>query len=135
MTARSTPQLLRRLPRLALLAIALMAILVVLHILYMVVYGHLLNPGQPAEHYPAHALASGPWFSTIVGLPVFFLAGRRLARRAGKEGLSEAMMVCSIYLAIELAFQIGAGASFYWILVVSMLAKFLAAAAGARSIR
>ena len=132
MTASSAPPLWRQIPRLALLSIGLMVILVVLHILYMVVYGHLINPGQPAEHYPAHALASGPWFSTIVGAALFFYTGRRLARRSGPNALAEAMVMCTIYLVIELAFFFGAGASFQWIFAVAMLTKYVAAAAGAR---
>lgn len=135
MTASSAPPLWRQIPRLALLSIGLMVILVVLHILYMVIYGHLINPGQPAEHYPAHALASAPWFSTIVGAALFFYAGRRLTRRAGRNGLPEALVMCTIYLIIELAFHLGAGSSFQWIFVVAMLSKYLAAGVGARSLR
>ena len=132
MTETSAP-LRRQIPRLALVAIGLMVIVVALHILYMVIYGHLINPGQPSEHYPAHAQASGPWFSTIAGSALFFYAGRRLARRAGRNGLAEALAMCTIYLAIDLAIQIAAGGSFQWIVVVAMLTKYLAAGAGAAS--
>jgi hypothetical protein len=131
MSATSVPPLWRQIPRLALLAIGLMVVLVGLHILYMVIYGHLINPGQPAEHYPAHALASGPWFSTIAGTALFFYAGRRLARRARGNGVAEALVMCTIYLIIELAFQLGAGSSFQWIFVLAILTKYLAAGAGA----
>jgi len=133
----STPprSLAREIPRLTLIAIGLMAILVVLHILYMVVYGHLLNPGQPAAHYPAHALASAPWFSTLVGAPLFFLAGRRLVRRAGPRGMAEAMLLATIYVAIDVAFLIGAGGAFHWSFGLAMVSKVVAAYAGARTMR
>ena len=114
MTSSSAPPLWRQAGRLTLLSIGLMAVLVVLHILYMVVYSYLVNPGRPPEHYPAHAQASGPWFSTIVGMPLFFYAGRRLTRREGQRGLRHAMALCTIILIIELAFQVGSGAPFYW---------------------
>jgi hypothetical protein len=135
MTNTTPPRsLAREIPRLVLVAIGVMAILVVLHVLYMVVYGHLLNPGQPAEHYPAHAQASGPWFSTVVGAPLFIFAGRRLARRAGRRGLVEAMLMCTIYIAIDVGFLIGAGAAFQWVFGLAMVTKVVATFAGARSL-
>lgn len=132
MTSSPAPSLWRRIPRLTLYAIGLMAVLVILHVLYMVVYGHVLNPGQPAGHYPAHAAASGPWFSIMVGTPLFFLVGRRIVRRQGPDGLGQAMALCAIYVAIDVGFLIGAGGAFQWIFAAAMVSKFVATYAGAR---
>ena len=124
----------RQIPRLALYGLGLIALLVILHVLYMVVYGYIINPGQTPAHYPAHAAASGPWFSIIVGTPLFFLVALRLGRRHGSDGFSQAMLLTALYVAIDVGMVVAAGSSFFHpVFIVAMASKFAAAYAGART--
>lgn len=56
-------------------AFAAMVLNVGATVLYMVVYGYVINPGQPAEHYPQHVQVAGPYASIIAGIPIFFGIG------------------------------------------------------------
>ncbi len=48
---------------------------IVASILYMVVYGHLIDPGHPEEYYKEHIKVAAPYCSIIAGAPLMFLAG------------------------------------------------------------
>jgi hypothetical protein len=54
--------------------------LVAASIVWVAVYGYLINPGQPPATYQAYAQASGTWVSLFAGLPIFYAAGRWIAR-------------------------------------------------------
>ncbi len=49
-------------------------------IAWVAVYSYAINPGQPVSAYQAHAQASSPWVSILVGVPVFYLISRYIAR-------------------------------------------------------
>ena len=51
-------------------AVLVMVLNIVASILYMVVYGHLINPGHPKEFYDQHVQSAAPFCSIIAGIPV-----------------------------------------------------------------
>lgn len=102
-------------------------------ILYMVVYGYVINPGQPAEHYPEHAQVAGPYMSIIAGIPIFFCIGylvRRILNWAPGP-------ICfwALYAAVDLSVLTAVGGWSALLAVqatVSMAAKLGAAILGSK---
>lgn len=44
-------------------------------ILYIVVYGHVIDPGHDPHYYNDHIQVAGPYCSIVAGIPLMFLAG------------------------------------------------------------
>ncbi|HAN96940.1 MAG TPA: hypothetical protein DCQ98_05665 [Planctomycetaceae bacterium] len=44
-------------------------------VLYMVVYGHLIDPGHEASYYEKHVQAAGPYCSIVFGIPLMAATG------------------------------------------------------------
>ena len=42
-------------------------------ILYMVLYGHVIDPGHEKEYYDAHIQVAAPYCSIVAGIPLMFL--------------------------------------------------------------
>lgn len=106
---------------------------VAMTILYMVIYGHLVNPGHPKEFYDAHVKVAAPYCSIVAGAPLMFLAGLWVAGWAGTNGplgLKAALIVWLAYTIIDLAIVLMAGgmSTKLWVIVgVSILTKLVAA--------
>ena len=81
-------------------------------ILYMVVYGHLIDPGHEAKYYQDHIQIAGPYCSIVAGVPIMFLAGWWVAgwwRRS--LGVRGAIFVWLTYTIIDLSILLIAGLS------------------------
>jgi len=76
---------------------------VFLFFLFMVLYGHVINPGQDDAFYQDAASRFGPYASIIGGIPVFFTAGRLLRRFVGERALKVAIAAWVIYVAVDFA--------------------------------
>ncbi len=114
-------------------AIAVMVINVAIHILYMVAYSYVINPGQDAAHYQAHARVSAPYSSIVVGMPLMFLACRWIGRKfAARFVITAALLVWLVYFLIDITVLMFAGelsrlALFF---VISFVTKLAAAYLG-----
>ncbi|MBM4188482.1 MAG: hypothetical protein FJ206_14360 [Gemmatimonadetes bacterium] len=102
---------------------------------YMVVYGHLIDPGHDAKYYDDHIQVAGPYCSIVAGIPLMFAAGWWVAgwwRRA--LGLRPAWVVWVAYTVIDLLILLAAGMSLrvMVLFVVSFATKLAAALFGAR---
>jgi hypothetical protein len=117
-------------------------------ILYMVVYGHLINPGHAKEFYEEHVKAAAPYCSIVAGIPLMFLAGlwvagwrggSGVAGAAGPLGVKAALVVWLAYAVVDLSMVLAAGAAakegmnmkIIVLVAVSLFTKFAAAYAGA----
>ncbi len=62
---------------LALFGVALLVLTanVVASILYMVLYGHVIDPGHDPKYYEAHIQMAGPYCSIVAGIPISIFAG------------------------------------------------------------
>ncbi len=118
---------------------------IAMSVLYMVVYGHLINPGHPKEFYDEHIKVAAPYCSIVAGVPLMFLAGLWVAGwmgtggtggAGGPLGVKAALVVWLSYAIIDLGLMLAAG----WggmtpkicVLVgVSVLTKLAAVYAGA----
>ena len=81
-------------------------------VLYMVVYGHIIDPGPEAKYYQDHIQIAGPYCSIVAGIPIMFLAGWWVAgwwRRA--LGVRGAFLVWLAYTIIDLSILLIAGLS------------------------
>ena len=114
-------------------ALLIMAVNVGISMLYMVVYGHLLNPGQPESHYQEHVQIAAPYSSIIAGAPLFYLAGRFLTRRWPTNlRVRAAMLMALVYALIDIALLAATGVQLRLLsfVVISIATKFLAAFLG-----
>ncbi len=114
-------------------ALLLLVVNIGISVLYMVVYGHLINPGQPEAHYQEHVQIAAPYSSIIAGVPLFYLAGRFLTRRWPTNlRLKTALLVALVYALIDIAVLAAIGfqlrASLF--VVISIATKFIAAFLG-----
>jgi len=104
-------------------------------ILYMVVYGHVIDPGHDPQYYKDHIQIAGPYCSIVAGIPLMFFAGWWVAgwwRRA--LGVRAAWIVLLAYTVIDLAILLAVGMSIGvgLLFVVSFATKLVAVHFGAR---
>ena len=64
-----------RAARLVGVAVMVMVANVTVSVLYMVVYGHVINPGHEPKYYNDHIQVAAPYCSIVAGIPLMFLAG------------------------------------------------------------
>lgn len=123
----------------ALIGVALLVLIsnVLVSILYMVLYGHVIDPGHDPKYYQDHIQMAGPYCSIVAGIPIMFLAGWWVAgwwRRVLK--LRGAFLVWLAYTVIDLSILLIAGLSLgIGVLFVISFATKLAAAYWGASIR
>lgn len=80
------------------------------HFLYVVLYSHLINPGQQFVQYEQHALVSAPYTSFLIGFPSMLFVCWWLGKKAtGKFSLVAALLVAFVYLLIDVAILIFIG--------------------------
>jgi len=110
---------------------------VMLFFLFMVLYGHVINPGHEDSFYQEAANRFGPYASIIGGMPVFFLTGVVLRRFLGERALKVAITAWAIYLVVDVAIIIAVAAdqiaAFLPLMVVSFATKLAAIYLGART--
>lgn len=63
---------------------------------WVAVYSHLINAGQTLELYQAYAQRSAPWVAVIAGAPIFYAAGRWIARTR-----ASALALFGVYLLLD----------------------------------
>ena len=108
---------------------------------YMVVYGHVIDPGHDDQYYHDHIQIAGPYCSIVAGMPLMFAAGWWVSGWwRGALGMRPAWCVWLAYAAIDLlivlaaslspeaALSLGDGV----LVVVSLATKLAAALLGAR---
>ncbi len=101
------------LARLALLvgvALLVMVVNVVASILYMVVYGHLIDPGHEDQYYREHIKLAAPYCSIVAGIPLMFLAGWWVGGWwEGAFAAKAALVVWLAYALIDISLLLTAG--------------------------
>ncbi len=102
---------------------------------YMVVYGHVIDPGHDASYYNDHIQAAAPYCSIVAGIPLMFAAGWWVTGWWRRElGVRPAWVVWGAYAVIDLAVVLAAGLSLgvAMLFVVSFATKLAAALFGAK---
>lgn len=119
-------------------AIAVLVINVAIHILYMVAYSYLINPGQAATHYQAHAQVSAPYSSIVIGMPLMFLVCRWIGGKfAARFSVVAALLVWLVYFLIDVTVLVFAGelSRLALLFVISFVTKLAAAYLGGLAAR
>src|SRR5918998_123220 len=119
-------------------AVAVLVTNVVIHILYMVAYSYLINPGQDAAHYQAHAQLSAPYSSIVIGMPLMFLVCRWIGRRfEARLSVTAALLVWLLYFLIDITVLVFAGelSRLALLFVISFVTKLAAAYLGGLAAR
>lgn len=84
-------------------AILILVVNVSLSIVYMVIYGCLINPGQPESFYQEHVKIAAPYCSIIFGIPLFYFICRWIGGKWEKSfSVKAAISVWIVYWVIDL---------------------------------
>ena len=115
-------------------ALLVLVVNVAVSILYMVVYGHLIDPGHEEQYYRDHIQVAAPYCSIIAGIPLMFLAGWWAGSWWEREfAVKAALVVWLAYALIDLSVLVAAGLTtrIAVLAAVSLLTKLAAAYFGA----
>lgn len=117
------------------IALLVMVANVAISILYMVVYGHLIDPGHEQAYYEAHVQTAAPYCSIVAGIPLMFLAGWWVGGFWDiRLGILSAIIVWLAYAVIDLAIVAASGgvtARLGGLIAVSLITKLVAVIFGA----
>ena len=108
---------------------------VFLFFLFMVLYGHVINPGHEEQFYQEAAGRFGPISSIICGIPLMYLAGRWIGKRVGPQlAIKAGLLVWLIYFTLDVAIVAASGVlmSVLPLVIVSFTTKLAAIYFGAR---
>ena len=111
-----------------------MVVNVAVSILYMVVYGHLIDPGHEEQYYHDHIKVAAPYCSIVAGIPLMFLAGWWVGGWWESEfAVKAALVVWLAYALIDIGVLVAAGltARIAVLVAVSLLTKLGAVYMGA----
>lgn len=103
-------------------------------VLYMVVYGHVIDPGHEQAYYDAHIQIAAPYCSIVAGIPLMFLAGWWVGGWwQGEFAIKSALVIWLAYAVIDVAIILaaGAGSGIGVLVAVSLLNKLAAVYLGA----
>ncbi|NNE35104.1 MAG: hypothetical protein HKN13_07715 [Rhodothermales bacterium] len=84
-------------------------VLIAGHVLLIFLYSTLIAPGLEPSAYQDFALASGPWYSILLGGPVFYVVGRLFASRFGSAARRFALIVWALYSITDLTIVLMVG--------------------------
>lgn len=113
--------------------LGVMAVNVAITVLYMVVYGHVIDPGHDKAYYDAHVRMAAPYCSIVAGLPLmFFVALWAGGFWGAKLAVQSALIIWATYAVIDLV-SLAAGLSLRMsvMVAVSILTKLAASYGGA----
>lgn len=114
-------------------AILVLVVNVAVSVLYMVVYGHLIDPGHDEQYYEEHIKVAAPYCSIVAGMPLMFLAGWWVSGWwEGQFGVKPALVVWLVYFLIDISVLVAAGLTtrIAVLFTVSFLTKLAAAYLG-----
>src|SRR6476659_8149709 len=92
------------------IALSVMVVNVAISVLYMVVYGHVIDPGHENAYYQEHIQMAAPYCSIVAGIPLMFLTGWWVSGfwDVG-HGVRSAIIVWLAYAVIDLAILAASG--------------------------
>jgi hypothetical protein len=92
------------------IALLVLVVNVTVSILYMVLYGHLIDPGHDEQYYRDHIQVAAPYCSIVAGIPLMFVAGWWVGGWwQGKIAVKAALVVWLAYALIDFAVLLAAG--------------------------
>ena len=125
--------------RLAWIIAAAIFILIVnigLSVVYMLIYGHLINPGHDEQFYQEHIKIAAPYCSIFFGIPLFYFVCRWLGGKWEKDfAVKASIYVWIVYLLIDVTILTVAGLTLQIVAfaTISLTTKLVSAYFGALS--
>ena len=121
----------------ALIGVSLLVLIanVLASVLYMVLYGHVINPGHEEQFYRDHIQVAGPYCSIVAGFPLMLFAGWWVAGwKKIRNGVSAALTVWLSYTTVDLLVLLAAGMTLRigMLFTISFATKLAACYFGAR---
>lgn len=111
-------------------AIFISVVNVALSVVYMVVYGHLINPGHDEQFYQEHVKIAAPYCSIVFGIPLFYFVCRWIGSRWEIGfAVKSAISVWIVYALIDVTALIVSGITL-WIsglMIISLITKLISA--------
>ena len=115
-------------------ALLVLVLNVALSILYMVVYGHLIDPGHEEQYYQDHIKVAAPYCSIVAGIPLMFFAGWWVGSWwEGGFAVKAALVVWLVYALVDVSVLLASGLTprIAILFAVSFLTKLAAVYFGA----
>jgi hypothetical protein len=111
------------------ISVLVLVVNVAISVLYMVVYGHLIDPGHDEQYYRNHVQVAGPYCSIVAGVPLMFLAGWWVGGWwEGGFAIKAGLTIWAAYTLIDIAILLAAGlTSRVAVLIIISFATKLAA--------
>ena len=125
----------RQIPALVGVSLLVLVANILASVLYMVLYGHVINPGHEEQFYRDHIQVAGPYCSIVAGIPLMFFAGWWVAGwEKTRNGVSAALTVWLSYTTIDLLILLVAGMTLQIgiLFTISFATKLAACYFGAR---
>ena len=92
------------------LAVGVMAANVAVTVLYMVVYGHVIDPGHEKAYYDAHIRIAAPYCSIVAAMPFMFFVGLWSGGFWGvKLAVQSALIIWATYTVMNFVFLAASG--------------------------
>ncbi len=113
-------------------------ILISLSFIEVFIYSIIVNPGQEESIYTEHATKSAPYVAIILGIFLFYLVARFLAKKTSPKRLLIALALPVLYVVIDLAILIPFGVDWgehFMVFILSFGTKLIFAMIGAFSVR
>ena len=114
-------------------AIFILIVNVGLSIVYMVIYGHLINPGQEEVFYQEHVKIAAPYCSIITGIPIFYFVCRWIGGKWERNfAVKASILVWVVYFLIDATVLVAFGLTIWVSLLatISLTTKLFAAYLG-----
>lgn len=107
---------------------------IMLFFLFMVVYGHVINPGHQESYYQEAAGRFGPYASIVGGIPIMYITGRILRGLLGSNAIKAGIAAWAIYVVVDMSIVVAVGQFISVVpqIVVSFVTKLIAVYFGAR---
>lgn len=107
-----------------------------LSVVYMVVYGHLINPGHDEQFYQEHIKIAAPYCSIIFGIPLFYFFCRLIGGKWERDfAVKASIYVWTVYLLIDVTILAVTGLTLRIVVfaTISLTTKLVSAYFGATS--
>lgn len=111
-------------------AIFILIVNVGLSVAYMVIYGHLINPGHDEQFYQEHVKIAAPYCSIFFGIPLFYFVCRWIGGKWEKNfAVKAAIFVWIVYFLIDVTALAVAGITLQVavLVIISLTTKLLSA--------
>lgn len=112
--------------------IGLRLLMIALTFPYVFIYSTFINSGEPAGFYEQYVFENRAYISTLLGLPVFYMACYRMGMKIKFNVKKNCLAMVGMYIIMDIPLELAVGDISDWRLLIAHSSKliigFLAAA-------